>query len=108
MQAKSTRYKVLYSKPALNDIEGIIDYLIQYSSTAAEKFIDHLDHKINLLKPFPKIGATPRIENLKEKGYRIIVLKHKYLLFYTVAENEQVIMIERILHGARDLMEILI
>lgn len=108
MREKSTQYKILYSEPALKDIENVTEYLVQYSSKTAEKFIDHFDKKINFLKSFPEIGPLSQIPTLHEKGYRILILKYKYLLFYTVNEKDRSIMIERILYGARDLRKILL
>ena len=108
MREKSIKYKIFYSEPALKDIENITEYLVEYSITTAAKFIDHFDKKINLLKSFPKIGALSQIPNLQEKGYRILILKYEYLLFYIIDDNEQTIIVERMLHGARDLIEILI
>ncbi|MCI0493520.1 type II toxin-antitoxin system RelE/ParE family toxin [candidate division KSB1 bacterium] len=106
MREKSIPYKILYSEPAITDLENIIEYLVAYSGTSADKFIDDFDSKTNLLKSFPKIGSFPQIPNLKKKGYRILILKYKFLLFYTIDEKAQSIMVERILHGARDLMVI--
>jgi len=45
MREKSTHFKILYSEPALKDIENITEYFVEYSSTTAEKFIDHFDKK---------------------------------------------------------------
>ena len=108
MREKSIQYKIFYSEPALKDIENIIEYLAEYSSTTAEKFIDHFDKKINLLKSFPEIGPLSKMPKLQKKGYRILVLKYKYLLFYTVNKKDRSIMVERILYGARDLRKILL
>lgn len=108
MREKSIQFKILYSEPALKDIENITEYLVEYSITTAEKFIDHFDKKINLLKSFPKIGSFSQIPDLRKKGYRILILRYKYLLFYTINDKEKSIMIERVLHGSRDMSKLLI
>ena len=108
MKETSIQYKILYSEPALKDIVNITEYLVKYLNTTAEKFIDHFDEKVNLLKSFPKIGPLSQIPKLHEKGYRILILKYKYLLFYTINEKGRTIMIGRILYGTRDLRKILL
>lgn len=101
-------YSILYTESSVDDIEAIVDYLTQYSISATNKFIDDLNKKINTLKSFPRCGAIPKIEKIQQQGYRIMVLKYRYLLFYKLNEMEKVVIIERVLHGARDLEKILI
>jgi toxin ParE1/3/4 len=52
------------------------------------------------LETFPLIGATPKIQGLAEKGYRMLVIDD-YLVFYVLLGDETV-EIRRILSGKRD------
>jgi len=101
-------YSILYTESSVTDIEAILDYLKQHSISAANKFIDNFNKKIKTLISFPRCGAIPKIEKLQQQGYRIMVLRYRYLLFYKLNEKDKVIIIERVLHGARDLEKILI
>lgn len=101
------KFRILYTDSSVNDLEVIVDYLKQYSISAANKFIDDLNEKIKTLKSFPRCGAIPKIEKLQQQEYRIMVLRYRYLLFYKLNEKDKLIIIERVLHGARDLEKIL-
>ncbi|MBN2009410.1 type II toxin-antitoxin system RelE/ParE family toxin [candidate division KSB1 bacterium] len=100
-------YEVRYSNPANVDLENIITYLKKHSTRAAHNLIEQLEKTALQLTQFPRSGALSIDESLKEKGYRIIGLKYRFLLFYTIDETDKIVWIKRVLHCSRDLANIL-
>lgn len=103
MDQKKNHFKIFYSNPALNDLENIINYLNLHSTSAANEFLNHLDKTANMLSQYPRIGNHVKIEKLRKAGYRFQVLKHRFLLFYTIDEEKQIAWIKRVLHCAQDI-----
>ncbi len=91
---------ILRSDQAEKDLEEILDYLEEKSTSAAEKLQVSLEERFRLLSEIPKMG-NPR-EDLAP-GLRSIVVGH-YVVFYQ--ETEQAVEIVRILHGKRDIATI--
>ncbi len=91
--------EVRWSNPALEDMEGIRDYIAKDSPFYARRFIERVFGHFEKLNDFPKMGrlvpeAGDRddIRELIYQGYRII-----YLLSSELAE------IITVVHGGRDL-----
>jgi plasmid stabilization system protein ParE len=88
--------KVRYSRPALADLDAILSDLAEKNPAAAARFearISQIEERIGRFpEAFQQVEARP--------GYRRVPLyRYPYLLFYTVAAGEVVVL--RILHGAR-------
>ena len=70
--------KLFYTKPALEDLKNIYDYIAPDSPKAAKRFTSALKEKIKILKNYPKLGRPiypDKFENLRQvlyKSYRII------------------------------------
>ncbi len=91
--------EIRWSDPALDDMEGIRDYIAKDSPFYAKQFIERVFDHVEKLTDFPKMGrlvpeADDRedIRELIYQGYRII-----YLLSTELAEMITVI------HGSQDL-----
>ena len=98
------RYQVLVSRPAQKDYLQILDYLIEKSPDAAEKFEEKFDKLLVRLEKSPFFGKIPYYEELRAEGYRMAILG-KYLVFYIV--HGSIVHVHRIIHGARDYLKIL-
>lgn len=91
---------VRWSDPALEDMEGIRDYIAKDSPLYARRFIEQIFDHAEKLNNFPKMGRlVPEadrddIRELIYQGYRII-----YLLTSELAE------IITVVHGSRDLSQ---
>ncbi len=91
------KYKLLFSPESKDDIKSIQLYLKQFSSKAPSRFVSTMREKLD------KVKSTP---NMYEKycyqpKYHCMSIE-KYLLLYEVDDQNKVIYIFRILHGAQD------
>lgn len=97
-----------YSKPAQNDLDGIIDCIVRCleNPSAAANFLDELSDKIGTICNFPK--SCPVVENvfLQRKDVRK-ALVGSYVVFFCFDEAKRCVVILRIVYGQRDLEGIL-
>jgi toxin ParE1/3/4 len=69
---------VKYTKPALQDLKNIHDYIANDSAVNAKRFIQAIKDHVTILNKYPEIGSqifTNRYNNLRQllhKSYRII------------------------------------
>jgi toxin ParE1/3/4 len=101
---KRPNYSVRLLRAAEEDFNDIILYIATDNPSAAEKLAMQIEKNLNLLSTNPLLGTLPHEEALAAMGYRFLVVQN-YLIFYTI-EN-RIIMIHRILHGARDYLSLL-
>ena len=89
--------RVVNSPAADADLEEIATYIAQDNPTRARSYVLELRTKSRQLGDTPGMGRTrPDI------GAGIRVLSHgNYLIFYTV--HDDLVRIERFMHGARDI-----
>ncbi|MHC4181587.1 MAG: type II toxin-antitoxin system RelE/ParE family toxin [Planctomycetota bacterium] len=86
----------LFSPMAVEDLEGILDYITRDNPPAAIRFVETLKEKCNTLARFPLLGASR--DQLVE-GLRVYSAGN-YAIYYR--PEADTVRIERILHGARD------
>ena len=89
--------KVDFSPVAKEDLFDVAVYIAQDNPARALSFVDELEAQCL------GIGRTPGIGTARpELGDGVRMLSHgRYLIFYR--ENEGMIRIERVMHGARDI-----
>ena len=95
----NSRYEIRYLRTAECDLYGIFDYICRDNPSAAQALLERIDHAIASLATNPYLGRVPKDVRLKNKGYRMLVVK-KYLVFYVV--KNRTVQIRRIIHGVRD------
>lgn len=100
----ANRYTLRYLPIAVDDLVSIFDWIAGGSPGKAADFIKRLDERIHQLQAHPFLGRIPRDERLKGSGYRVFVIE-SYLVFYPIRGN--MIEIHRVIHGSRNLNEIL-
>jgi toxin ParE1/3/4 len=93
------KYQVRFLSIAEEDFSEIVSLIAADNPSAANKIADTIEKNLNLLSENPKLGRIPRDEEIKNLGYRYLVVQN-YLIFYTV--EEKIIFVHRILHGARN------
>ena len=98
------KYEIRFLGIAEEDFVEIISYIAADNPTAAETIANNIEKNINLLSENPELGRIPRDEDIKNLGYRYIIIQN-YIVFYTI--EERTIFIHRILHSARDYRSIL-
>ena len=96
-------YTPKYLPSAANDIFEIEETLYEFSPSSADKFIEALDEKVKHLTKQPLMYKV-----YEERPYfRCMPLPYKFLCFYHVDEDAKLINIHRVLHGMRDISNIL-
>lgn len=87
--------KVIFTKPALAELEAIFSYISERNPTAALDVVGRIEHTVSQLARFPFIGH-PKYK----PGVRMLPLRrHPYLIFYKIEATE--VHILSIRHGAR-------
>ena len=100
MQSENIRYLPI----AEDDLAEIVDYLLEYSTSAANAFIDELENLEAQLSAFPEAAPLVRNKSLRHKGYRMAVIG-EYLLFYIL--RDECVYVMRIIHTKRNYLSLL-
>jgi toxin ParE1/3/4 len=100
----ANRYALRYLPVAVDDLVSIFDWIAGDNPSNAAAFIKKLDQGIGSLKIHPFLGRIPRDDQLKNSGYRVLVIE-SYLVFYVV--HGRTVQIHRVIHGSRNLDNIL-
>jgi toxin ParE1/3/4 len=101
-----TRYLVLLTEGAEQDLESIYDYIAEFDSPAnAEYVLDRLVKSAEGLATFPERGSYPKeLLALGIKEYRQVFFK-PYRLIYRVIGKQ--VYIHLIVDGRRDMQSLL-
>ena len=92
-------FEVIWSEPALEEFEAIINHLAENSPGSAEKIrVEILDH-VEVLSRFPWIGPEYRPD---ATGRSREILCRRFRVFYRVDEEGGHVEILTIWHGSRD------
>jgi addiction module RelE/StbE family toxin len=87
--------KIHLTKPAVNDLHAIEDYISHDNPLAAENIINRILEAIEYLEKYPGRGRTGRVPNTRE----LVVSGTPFIVVYQV--RLQIIYILRVLHTAR-------
>jgi toxin ParE1/3/4 len=90
--------KILWSTPAVDDLESIQDFIARDSQYYAASFIDKILHAIDTLQDLSGIGR--RVPEADEPNIRELLFQ-SYRIMYRIT-NDTVQMIA-IIHGSRDI-----
>lgn len=92
---------------AASDLRQIARYIAQNSPDSAVRFLDSANAAFLRIQEQPGMGSTRYAKNKYIEGLRFWLIQgfESYLVFYI--ERPDVIDILRILHGARDIPEML-
>ena len=97
--------KLLLSPRAEADLVEIGAYIAQDNPERAESFIDELREFLTTVATNPYIGR-PRDD--MRKGVRSVPFAgYSYMIYYRVVARAKGAKIERVLHGARDVLRLL-
>lgn len=93
--------RLVFSKDTEKDFEDIGDYIAEGNAMRAVTFIRELREQCHRLIPHPHMGVLR-----EEYGTGLRMLAYgRYLIFYSVSDTD--ILIERVLHSARYIGDIL-
>lgn len=99
--AQEVTFKVVWTEPAVCDLERIDRYVRRRNPAAADKTGEAILRKAGLLARHPHLGAVWE----EDDGWRFLVLR-PYKIFYRVLSEKNVIEISHVRHGARALPSI--
>ncbi|WP_080873312.1 type II toxin-antitoxin system RelE/ParE family toxin [Oceanobacillus timonensis] len=99
-----TSYKVELLTEADTDLDEIFDYILLDNPQAAEEVLQRIMSSLKQLEIFPYAGLKINHKSLNHYDFRMIITE-PYISFYRVIENT--VLIYRILHGARDYIQLL-
>ena len=98
------KFQIRLLKIAEEDFTEIIKFIADDNPTAAEAIATKIEKNLELLSDNPHLGRIPRDEEIRNPGYRYIIVQN-YIVFYTI--EKRTILIHRILHGARNYKSLL-
>ncbi len=96
--------KIRINPIATCDLQEIKNYISEDSIEAATKTVKDIIEKIEGLIDFPEMGTMLMYKIKLKSKYRYIICD-QYIMFYIYENN--IISIQRILHGKRDYMSLL-
>lgn len=96
-------YKIVVTQPAEQDLRQAVQYIgaeLQ-NPTAAVDLLNSMDQEIGSLSEMPRRNPLVQDPILAECGFRLLQVK-SYLVFYIVREEQNSVVVHRILYGHRD------
>ena len=93
------KYQIRLLRIAEDDFTEILKFIADDNPTAAESIATKIEKNLELLSNNPHLGRIPRDEEIKNLGYRYIIVQN-YIIFYTI--EGRTVLIHRIIHGARN------
>ena len=96
-------YKIIFSEPAIDDLEGIVRFISQDNQEAGARFGGKLIDSVRHLAKFPRLGRVVPEQN--DENIREIISK-PHRIFYRVKDEIKVIEVIRFWHAARGEPEI--
>lgn len=97
-------YQIKLLKIAEEDFTEIVSYVAVDNVSAANSLADNIEKDLELLSENPNLGRIPRDEEVRNLGYRYLIVQN-YLIFYTI--EDKTILVHRILHSARNYKSLL-
>jgi toxin ParE1/3/4 len=106
MPGSNTKFEVLLTQGAEQDLESIYDYIAESDSVVSANYVlDQLMEVVESLSQFPERGSYPKeLAALGIKEYRQTFFK-PYRMIYRVIGNR--LMIYLIIDGRRDMQSVL-
>ena len=95
--AQEVTFKVIWTEPAICDLEKIDRFLRRRNPAAADRIGEALLKKAGLLGRFPELGPVWE----EDPAWRYLVLR-PYKNFYRVLEKLRIVEISHLRHGYRD------
>lgn len=95
--------EVIWTEPALNDLNDIADYIAINNIAVAQKLVGEVFSKTNRLEKFPESGRIP--EEIAELGYREIIV-NPCRIFYKFEQN--LVYVLHVLRQERDIRKFII
>ena len=106
MPRASSRFEVLLTQGAEQDLEGLYDYLCEFDCVAnADHLLDELTKVVDALSRFPERGSLPKeLAGLGIKEFRQVFFK-PYRVIYRATGSQVIVYL--IADGRRDMQAVL-
>ena len=91
-------YKIIFSAPAISDLENIVSFIARDNQEAATRYGEKLIGSVRHLAAFPRFGRVVPEQN--NTDIREIIFK-PYRVFYRVKDEARTIEVIRFWHAAR-------
>jgi toxin ParE1/3/4 len=89
--------KLRYSETALHELDEIFAYIYERNRSAAVAVVNRIERLASLIEEQPFIGHVT-----DEEGVRMMpVVRYPFLIFYTVDDKADEVVIVHVRHGAR-------
>jgi len=98
------KYQIRLLTIAEEDFTEIISFISAENPIEADAIANKIEKNLELLSENPNLGRIPREEEIRNLGYRYLIVQN-YLIFYTI--EGRTIYVHRILHGARNYKSLL-
>jgi len=92
--------RVTFSDAAKHDMDNIEEFLSQYYPSTARNFFALLKDKVLNLESFPLLYPEYEYDSFFRK-----MVVDDYLLFYSVDETQNLVIVHRIFHSKRDISQ---
>ena len=101
--------KIIRAREAIQDIADIHLFVAVENPDAAERFLAALQSSFRTLAQWPEIGPRYQSNRAGLAGLRFWPVRRftNYLIFYRVIAKSGQLHIVRVLHGARDVPQVL-
>ena len=76
------KYQVRFLSIAEEDFTEIVSFIAADNPAAANAIADKIEKNLELLSGNPNLGRIPREEEIRNLGYRYLIVQN-YLIFYT-------------------------
>ena len=94
--------KLIWTDPAVNDLQAMSDYISKDSEYFASIFIGELIQSVEKLIEFPEIGRM--VPEYQRKDIRELIVQ-SYRIIYQIEDKRILILI--VVHGRRELLELM-
>src|SRR6476469_8350878 len=91
-------FRIVWTAPALEDLEGLVRYIAQDDARAAIQVGDRIVEYVNVLASFPEIGPVYR---RRPAGDVRQISCRPFRIFYRIERAKQLVEILHVWHGAR-------
>jgi len=94
--AEEVTFKVVWTEPAICDLEKLDRYLRRRNPKAADRVGEALLKRAALLARFPELGPVWEVD----PKWRVVVVR-PYKMFYRILPEGKIVEISHIRHGAQ-------
>lgn len=89
--------KLRFTRQAKQDLETIANYIGTHDRDAARRVRAAILYSLQMLVLFPRIGRRQKVEGVR----KLVTRRYRYLVYYTVDDTSQEIVLLTIQHPAR-------